>query len=109
MKFDVAVFDAFNYHRKIIDMRIKLSWCINPTSTFCNIRIKPHQHEIIIFIQTNSPTINNSPTKEQRSPSKTPSRAQSAMNRSRQGDYDESGGEGSGRSKSRLGMKLWFR
>ena len=26
------------------------------------------------------------------------------MNRSRQGDYDESGGEGSGRSKSRLGI-----
>ena len=44
-----------------------------------------------------------SPKKEQRSPSKTPSRAQSAMTRSQRGSYDESGPDG--RSKSRLGMK----
>ena len=46
--------------------------------------------------------MHDSPTKEQRSPSKSPSRAQSAMQRSQYSGYDESRPE-SGRARSRLG------
>ena len=48
--------------------------------------------------------MHDSPTKEQKSPSKSPSRAQSAMQRSQYSGYDESRPE-SGRARSRLGEK----
>ena len=45
----------------------------------------------------------DSPTKEQRSPSKSPSRAQSAMQRSQHSGYDDSRPESAWRARSRLG------
>ena len=66
-----------------------------------------YAHKITFYENNNRQKPNGSPKKEPSSPTKTPSRAQSAMQRrSRQASYDESGGDGPGRPRSRLGIHV---